>query len=194
MKRFFLGFNRNESIAVGFILLVLGTAIYSNLQVALRRSRDAQRKADVRAVSDALAKFQHDFAYFPISENGKIVACGGEQKDEKGFPILTACEWGWDSLRDVADSDYPAYLTRIPSDPKHGDGRRYYYLSNQKRFQIFASLEGLDEQEADPKIAARNLPCGNKICNFGLGYSETPTDITIEEYEKQLLEKQEEEN
>lgn len=187
--RAFLGFNKAESIAVTAILLILGMVVYSNLAVAQRRSRDSQRKSDIRTIHDGLVKYQNDFGHFPASLDGKIVACGTE-KDNDGLPILIPCEWGWDSLRDVADPAYPAYITKLPSDPNHGQGKRYYYISNQKRFQIYTALESAEEAEYNTSVIARNLPCGNQDCNAGLAFSTTPIERSIENYEEELREKE----
>lgn len=180
-----LGFSKKELLAVTTILSLLGGLMFINMQASLRRSRDAQRKADVRDIYNGLIKFQADFGFFPASNNGRVVGCGGEEKDEKGNPIFHECEWGWESLQ--------GYLERIPSDPENDKGYRYHYISNGKRFQIYASLESDEEPEYNTKIKQRNLTCGEKICNFGLGYSKTPLDKTLEEYEQELA-RQEKEN
>ena len=86
----------------------------------------------------------------------------------------------------ITGHDAFSYLERIPSDPKHDEGARYYYVSNGRRFQIYASLEGRDEDEFSEAILARNLPCGKEICNFGLAYGKTPLDKSLEEYENEL--------
>jgi type II secretory pathway pseudopilin PulG len=161
-------FNKEETIVVSVILLVLIVVSSFNFRISLRRARDAQRKGDIREYSRFLDKFQNEYGFMPASSNGKIKACNPKM-DEKGSYSFEVCEWD-------------------PSDPHHNKGARYYYLSNSKRYQIFASLEGKDEAEYNPRIEARNLPCGNRICNFGLSSSKTPLEKSIEEIENRLKE------
>jgi predicted HNH restriction endonuclease len=77
-------------------------------------------------------------------------------------------------------------MSILPRDPDYKKGAAYLYLSDGVRYQIYASMEGKDEAEIDPKIIARGLMCGNRVCNIGRSYS-VPTDISIEEYDKLLL-------
>jgi len=176
-----------KAILVIFGFLVVISA--PNFVVSLRRARDAQRKADIGSLYEALNKYQADFGTFPLALDGKVAACA-PVKISKSFPrdtvIFSVCNWGKDSLRDLGDESYPPYLKIIPADPRTGQGFAYYYLSNGNRYQIYGSLEGKDEAEYDPKIVARNLPCGTKICNFGKAYSRTPLDKSIEEYENEI--------
>lgn len=176
------GFKKDELIAVIVIMLLLFTATFTNLQVSFRKSRDQRRKGDIRAIYDALVYYQTDFSSFPASTNGKIVACF-DGLDKNSVPQRRPCEWGWEGLTNIFDEDTPPYLKTIPTDPFHNDGGRYLYLSNGRTFQLYASLESADEDEYNEAIIKRNLNCGNKICNFGLGFSDTPLDKSIEEYE-----------
>ncbi|KKS77650.1 MAG: hypothetical protein UV74_C0013G0161 [Candidatus Woesebacteria bacterium GW2011_GWB1_43_14] len=185
-----LGFNKTEQVWVFIILSVLSVTVAVNMRVALRKSRDVQRKADIRSISDALLHYQSEFGFFPLSSSdGDILACKGEV-GEDGILEFRACKWGWEELRDIFDESYPPYLKRIPSDPSHDAGARYRYISNGSRFQVYASLEGVDEPEYSEKILLRNLNCGDKICNFGLSFGDTPLDKSIEEYENEMRAKE----
>lgn len=192
-------FTKKETKAVALIFLAIVLVSIGNFRVSLRRSRDATRKSDLGYLHGALAEYQKDYGAFPLSDSeGRILAClspdkvAGEAQKIKDDPTLKVdfepCEWGNDSLSDVFDASYPSYVKNLPDDPQKGDGATYFYISNGSRFQVFATLEGADEDEYDEKIIARNLMCGNQICNFGRAYSSTPLDITIEEYERQLNE------
>lgn len=199
-------FSKKEAKGVGIILaLIIVTSLY-NFRISLRRARDAQRKSDVGSVSGALEKYQSDFGYFPFnSTDGSMKACKPEKYEEllqaasgpQGFDSVTymqglaLCEWGRDALVDVADPDYPPYLANLPVDPKANLGISYVYLSNGNRFQLYAYLEGGQAEEGfREEIVARKINCGAKICNFGKAYSNTPLDKSIEEYEKELMEKE----
>lgn len=192
-------FTKNELIGVSIILLIIISVSLFNFGVAKRRGRDAQRKSDIGAIADALNKFGNDFGVFPqTSPDGKIVACKGEQieKEEEGggttlVYALAACEWGKDALRDVNDPAYPSYIDSLPIEPQNKEGVNYIYLSNGKRFQILASLEGKDEDEYEQFIEAREISCGTRLCNFGRSSGTTPLDKSIEEYENKLMELEE---
>lgn len=184
-------FTKKELLAVISILILILLASFTNLKDSLRRARDLQRKNDISELTDILARYGGDFGAFPLSDSqGRIVACKGPDTkvDAKGrITGLISCDWGKDPLVDVSDPTYPPYKDRLPLDPDETEGVKYYYLSNGKRFQLFAALEGVDEAEYDEKILARNLSCGTRICNFGLAYGATPLDKSIEEYENELL-------
>lgn len=185
-------------------MVVIFLVTLLNLRVAVRRSRDVQRRTDLNELAGALVDFSGNYGFFPPSEDGKIKACKGQNFDSEIagvlsrqpldrselFKLLRGCEWGKDALVDLFDPEYPAYMKNIPQDPKSSLGATYLYFSNEKRFQIFGYLEGGDEEIGySQAIVARGLACGNKICNFGKAYGETPLDKSLEEYENELLEK-----
>jgi type II secretory pathway pseudopilin PulG len=192
-------FTKKEIIIISVILLLILGASLFNFRISLRRARDAQRKVDLGVIINALGAYQNDFGFYPPSLNGKIVACKKEgvedllnnEKIQQGeidlFDIFRPCEWGEDELRDIFDSEYPAYLDSFPQDPQADLGASYYYISNQARFQVYTALEGRDEDAFQSEIAKRELPCGARICNFGRASGATPLEKSIEEYENELL-------
>lgn len=195
-------FSRKETIGVLAILtLILAASLY-NFRISLRRARDAQRKADLGQILNAIGAFQNDFGFYPPSLDGKIVACkkegiGSYLKDTGAltlkdreidlFEIYAPCEWGKDSLSDVFDPDYPPYLKTLPADPQSSMGAYYTYISNGNRFQVYAGLEGKDEDDMQSVLADRNISCGVRICDFGRASGATPLEKSIEEYENELL-------
>ena len=198
-------FTKNELIGTVVILTIIGFITFKNILVAERRARDSQRQADISAVADALQAFFDDYGYFPPSEDGYIKACKSEKfaaileevkrlkefDRNKYFEGLTKCVWGKDAFTDLLDEAYTLYLRAIPKDPREDSGLRYFYISNQNRYQIYTALEGKsDEDTYNSGIVSRNLACGNEICSFGKSYGETPLDKSIEEYEQELIELQ----
>jgi type II secretory pathway pseudopilin PulG len=183
-------FSKQEIIVVASIIVLIVAISLQNFKISLRRARDAQRKDSVGTIANGLARYRDDFARFPLSSSdGKILACRPlVSYDDKGKKIVVfePCEWGKDWLRDALDLNYPAYIETLPSDPRYEFGSHYLYLSNGSRFQIYAALEGEDEDEYDPKIVERGLDCGEMLCNFGRS-SGVPLDKSIEEYENELL-------
>lgn len=181
------GFNKKEIFSISIILAVIGVAIYLNLSSALKRARDVQRRNDLWRISDALIEYHKDRASFPPTFEGKIVACFGGV-DEHGIPQAVPCDWHADGLSNIFTGQ--VFLENLPTDPHHNQGARYLYLSNGRYFQIYAALESEDDPEYKPEVVARNLMCGNRQCNFGRAFLETPLDKTIEEYENELRAKQ----
>jgi type II secretory pathway pseudopilin PulG len=196
-------FSKQETFALGIILLLIAILSIYNFSLALRRARDAQRKVDLGTLYNALNKYQQDYGFYPpSSENGKIIACKGENfenvikdlKDdaeldlEKYFSGLRGCKWGEDSFADVLDVSHTDYISTFPRDPKVDLGYRYYYISNNRRFQIYAYLEGEGSEVGySGLIIDRNIDCGGKTCNFGRASGSTPLEKSLKEYENELL-------
>jgi hypothetical protein len=187
-------FTKRELLGIALIFGFIFLISFSNFKISLRKARDFQRKNDLRTIYNGLSAYQKDWNVFPLSSSdGKIVACKGSDtyKDEEGQVFnLYPCQWGKDALKDIFDDNYPAYISLLPWGPRQDKKVGYLYLSNSKRFQIYTVLEGEDEAEVDPDIIKRNLNCGERICNAGLGYGATPLDKSLEEYENELLELQ----
>jgi type II secretory pathway pseudopilin PulG len=196
---------RNEIFAVIGILAVIVLVTWSEMSYAIRRSRDAQRRVDIGIITTALHTYQELAGFVPLSENGKIMACSNneiegrieELVDSENFSkeeikgLLVECEWGASPLVVFVKGENVTILENISSDPSRASGISYLYLSNGNRFQVYAHLEGKkDESGYGEHIVARDLMCGNKICNFGKAYGNTPLDRSIEEFEAQLLERQ----
>jgi hypothetical protein len=183
-------FTKKEIIGIFIILLAIGLACFSNFIVSLRRARDAQRKSDLGSITEALNKYNEDFEGFPLSSaDGKIIACKDGSASLKAFLNPRVCEWGKDGIYDLTDENVLPYLKILPTDPQKDKGLTYVYFSNGKRYQIYAYLEGKDEDEYNAAIVKRNISCGTKICNFGRAYGRTPLDRSIEEYENELYDR-----
>lgn len=197
MKRF----TKNELVGLVIILICIGLVSFQNFRLALRRSRDSQRRSDMSAINSALEQYYKDFGFLPPSEDGKIKACKGDNFDqiiaelesspefsrEKFFSAMRTCEWGVDAFVDLTEPSHPPYISTLPRDPKADEGYSYLYLSNSNRFQIYTYLEGAsDEDEYREGVVARNLSCGTEICNSGRAFEKTPLDKSIEEYENEL--------
>lgn len=174
-------FKKNELIALGIVIVGLLFISIPNFSVAWQRSRDVTRKDDLGFMVKALDSYKNGASIFPLStEDGKIIACFRDNEepkfdDKNNIINFVPCLWGEGS-----------YLGELPNDPQEDKGASYFYISNGKRYQIFASLERTDQDEYDSDILSRNIKCGIKICNFGRSYSNTPLDISIEEYENEM--------
>jgi hypothetical protein len=196
-------FTKEESGVIVLILLLIGVVSFNNFRLALRRSRDSDRKQDAARVADALRFYKEDFGFYPpSSESGRIVACsknGGqveidlEEKEmsleEQLLGIFDPCEWGNDALKDITDPDYPPYMKGLPKDPQWEKGIKYIYRSNTKHFQLYVSLESDEEDEYNEDIVEYGVMCGERVCNFGKSSGAVPLDKSLEEYENELEQK-----
>jgi len=171
------GFNKKDTKIISLILFLIVSLTLFNFQMSLRKARDNQRKNDLRNIFDALNIYQEEVGSFPASSpDGKIIACNGKL-GENDVMIYEPCEWYQSTLTN---------LKMLPGDPRQGQGRSYYYVSNQKHYQIYASLESNREAEYSPAVVARSLACGKYSCNFGRADGKTPLDKSLEEYENEL--------
>jgi type II secretory pathway pseudopilin PulG len=186
-------FSKAETLSLIVIFLVLAAVSIPNFVVSLERSRDQIRRDDMGAITQALDFYLSDFEKVPVSSpDGRIMAClkPGDipVKNKKGLwtfdPIV--CNWGKDPFTNVVTGR--VYLANLPRDPDYQKGAEYLYFSDGQRYQIYASMTVKNQAEIDPKIIARNLSCGNRICNIGRSYN-VPIDVSIEEYVKKLLQK-----
>jgi len=167
-------FSKSEKISIFVIFLILVVISIPNFIISLRRARDQVRKDDMGALQHDLGVYFADFRAFPpASSDGKIMACKNPSDkveiDKMGKLIVNfiPCEWGRDGIVDFTPGSTKEYMHILPREPNYQEGASYRYFSDGQRFQIFVSLEGKDEDEYDAKIIARNLMCGNVICNAG---------------------------
>lgn len=170
-------FTKGELFAVlGILTVIISISLY-NFRISIRRARDAQRKSDLGVIGNSLNLYNEDNGGYPLgTARGEILACEPTVKEGAGV-LYSPCVWGKDSFSESSP---------LPLDPRTGQGRHYVYISNGKRFQLLASLEGPDEAEYNPKIVNRNISCGLYLCNFGVGSGNTPLEKSIEEYENEI--------
>ncbi|MEK7526578.1 MAG: hypothetical protein AAB546_03805 [Patescibacteria group bacterium] len=179
-----LGLSKKETLWTTVLLVTISLLVYGNLRVSIRRSRDFQRKEDLGNITRIITNFQSRFGTIPASDSdGYIYACN-LTTDSQGVVSFAKCPWG----------EIMATGDRMPVDPQNNQKIRYFYISNSKKFQIFASLESDDEPEFDAQVVARNIACGARICNTGRASEKLPVYISIEEYEKQVQDLEKEQN
>jgi len=185
-------FSKSEIISLVIIFTVLAAVSIPNFIMSLRRARDKVRRDDMGALNHAFDEYLADFnnSLPQATPDGRIMDClkpGDKpiQNKSGGWsynPI--PCNWGKDSFVNLITGK--VYMSTLPQDPNYKSGAIYLYLSDGDRYQTYATMEGTDEPEVDPKIIARNLMCGNKVCNIGRSYN-VPTDISIEAYNELLM-------
>jgi len=186
-------FTKPEIISLIAIFLILFAIALPKFTTSLKLARDQVRRDDMGAVQHAFDKYLAEFnnALPSATPDGRIIDClkPGDKPIKKtngGWsynPI--PCNWGIDNFSNLLTGE--AYTSPLPRDPDYQKGATYLYLTDGDKYQIYAAMEDKSEPEVDPKIIARNLSCGTRICNIGRSYN-VPTDISIEAYDQMLIE------
>jgi type II secretory pathway pseudopilin PulG len=187
-------FTKHEIISLIVIFLVLLAVALPNFATSLKLARDQNRRDDMGAMERAMGQYLAEFnnALPRATTDGRIIDClkPGDKpiKMANGSYSYTPipCEWGKDAFTNLITGE--VFLPRLPVDPDNSKGVKYIYLTDGNRYQIYGAMEAKNEPEVDPKIIARNLSCGTRICNIGRAYN-VPIDISIEAYDQLLLEK-----
>jgi prepilin-type N-terminal cleavage/methylation domain-containing protein len=145
------------------IMASIGLVAFSSAQA---RSRDAQRKSDLKEVSGALELFYSDYGRYPDSSGGEIQACSYDPVSRTG----AACTWGTGTFTDGRTT----YFKVLPKDKSNA--QTYFYRSvtvdsvANSGFQIYARLEN----SQDSSIISTAVPCGEELdCNFAVTSSNT---------------------
>lgn len=160
-KKFSKGFTLVELLVVISILGILASIALVSFRSSQLRGRDAERKSDLKQISNALELYYSDYGKYPDDSGGSMMAC----------PTGTLCVWGSGQFSDGKT----IYFKVLPRDP--ASDQNYYYRivdppTNQK-FQLFAYLENTQ----DPNLISppTSYLCGGttKYCNFALTSSNT---------------------
>lgn len=148
---------------------------------SIKRERDIRRNEDVSKIAKAIEDYKVTFGYYPESQDGKIMACAGINtkvvRDENNTPVkekgavrykltgLAPCEWGKDALRDAWDGNYPAFLDKLPQDPKSSDGFSYRYDFKDGNYFVYVSYETKRMPDYSKNILSQRIACGVRFCN-----------------------------
>lgn len=113
------GFSLIELLVAITIISVLTTLGLANYQNSLRRTRDANRQADLELISSALEIYKTDNNEYPTANNicdsslGSCAACPCTGSDWTGTNVLSDLE--------------PNYILELPVDPINNLARYYVY-------------------------------------------------------------------
>lgn len=160
------GFTLIELMVVMAILGVLVTIALVSFRSSQARGRDAQRKSDLKQMSNSLELFYSDYQKYPDSAAGVMLACSYDPITGSGSP----CSWGAGSFTDGKT----VYFKVVPKDPT--EGFDYYYNivdppTNQK-YQLFSYIENTQDQGCvggDCANSPLSISCGGgKTCNFSI--------------------------
>lgn len=131
------GFTLVELLVVMAILGILAAITLANFTTSQAKGRDAQRKSDLRQISNALEAYYTDHGSYPVGVAGKIMACGCATQNPC---VYRACSWGGTSNREFLDGNNTVYMKEIPNDPV--SPRQYYYVSTDgKSYGLYSSFE-----------------------------------------------------
>ena len=171
-KAYKKGFTLIELLIVMAIIAILVTVFLAGFMASQRRSRDLNRKSDIKQIANALEIFYSDYERYPAADAGQIVAC-------EYVPALpdtsTACSWDGGQFSDGITT----YFRELPPDPT--DYTYFYAVSSDfQAFQLFAHLENPEDQNCiqggsgDPDCETPLLPLvapvcdATEICNFAI--------------------------
>src|SRR4030042_3819461 len=164
-NKFQLGFTLVELLVVMAILGILTVITLGNFRTSQIKARDAQRKSDLRQISNALEAYYNDYTRYPSANTaGKMLACLCEEGDEP-------CDWDSEAgYREFCDANSTVYMSKVPGDPVSSTDFPYCYQSDGSYYKIYAKLEN----EKDPE-AKLDVPCGGgtQKYNFGIASSNT---------------------
>lgn len=141
------GFTLIELLIAMAIMGILATVGLGSFRTAQMRGRDAERKSDLKQISNALELYYSDYGKYPA---GASISFGSEFTDGK-----------------------TTYIKKVPTDP--GGGTYVYNVSFKgDKYQLFAYLENSQDKNINPNIT---VSCVVVTCNFSItSPNTTPTD------------------
>jgi type II secretory pathway pseudopilin PulG len=181
-------FSKPEIWSIGVIFMILVVVCWPNFNLSLRRARDQVRRDDIGNIQGAIDAYYSDYGVYPSStSDGRMIACKASGSDIRpgGTVDLVPCDWGKDSWINLTPGVNKTYLRYFPGDPHLNKGVSYAYFSDGSRYQLYGSLEGVDEPGYDLKLVANGFKCGKVVCNIGRAHN-VPLYITIEQYNLQI--------
>lgn len=157
------GFTLMEILIAIAIMGIMAALLSGNFISSQKKARDAQRKADLRQMQNALELYFNDKSVYPVSSGGVIVGCG----NCNGAP--SSCTWNSQSeFRDTVPSSCgTTYMKKLPKDPVAT--QNYYYWSDGTSYKLYACLENTRDQKIlNPLPAGVSCGGGCTTCNYGV--------------------------
>ncbi len=133
------GFTLIELLIAMAILGILATVGLGSFRTAQMRGRDAERKSDLKQISNALELYYSDYRQYPPAD----------------------LPWGAE-FKDVKDT---IYIKIVPEDPSGVCPYVYKVSTSGKSYQLFARLENTEDKNINTGIT---VPCGTATYNFSV--------------------------
>src|SRR3989338_1037913 len=130
------GFTLIELLVVMTIIAILIAAVSASFTNAQIKGRDGKRKADLKAVQQALEVYLQVNGVYPRTKSGRYIVCG--------LPPGTGIDWG-----ETFGCNGITYLQQLPKDPT---GISPYSYNQQDDFHYILSAQL--ENDKDPDISA----------------------------------------
>lgn len=146
------GFTLLELLVTITIIGTLSSIMLIAGRGSLVKSRDTQRKSDVKNIGDALELFYADYGVYPPGSNGNIEACPYNSATSTG----ATCEWG---VSEFSDDRGTVYFSRLPSDPDASQRYTYFTPAARNYYILYADFENEDDQDIS------TLGCSNNACD-----------------------------
>ncbi len=129
------GFTLIELLVVIAIIGILAGLLLVNFSNVRMRTRDAQRKSDLRQIKTSLVLYYSVWSEYPAANSGHIVGCGTPP---------SACTWG-----SVWSRGETVFMKPLPADPLAPDPNYYYSYDKTgvDSFTIIAILENKSDKE-----------------------------------------------
>lgn len=147
-----------ELLVVVALIGILATLVTANINAARGRSRDAQRKSDLRNLETALRLYYNDKGSYPANNaSGQIVACNS-------YTSPVACNWGseWSVGTTV-------YMSKLVKDPLPDQSYSYSADLANDTFTITACLENKSDDKCDKNASGAIITCaGGSGCQYSV--------------------------
>lgn len=167
------GFTLIELLVVIAIISILSTLLVANFISARQKTRDSERKAELRQIQAALEAYRNDQGYYPVTAE---VTCGAQLKYGSGTcPGATCVE----------------YIHSIPCDPINSGDFTYKYDAKPNgaglatQYVLRACLENISDSQKDAgngQTTAGPSPFTAAGCTGPSGASGVQADISYSLY------------
>lgn len=157
------GFTLVELLIVIVIIGILATIGIASFSSSQMKSRDTQRKANLKQIANALEIYYNDKGQYPAGNAGQMMGCGAG--------AILACSWG-SSTTFSNTTTGTVYMARLPTDPSSNS---YYYrpiadpTGLNTKYQLYARIENTQ----DKNIITTDVSCGTALCNYGVSSGNT---------------------
>ena len=159
------GFTLMELLVVIVLLGILIVVGLGSFQSATRKSKDSQRKANLKSVSIALEAYFNDAGQYPNDDGlGHMVVANCSS-------TYSYCPWG-----STMKNSTTMYMALLPIDP--GTNAYWYKVgTNNTSYQLYARIDNLEDASIYVSVGKpqmwSDVSCGSKKCNYGVSSSNT---------------------